>query len=417
MQIEGGTYRSVGAPCAVGGRLRSSVGHDPTVDLDVSGPETVTVDTGVLAVAVEEALSNARKYREPGTPISLEATFVPGADAGRRSAAADWPAWREALFVGGVVRDGDGWLFVSMVNRVRADATRLTDDECARAFEAGYKAPGEGSVASDGMGLDSVAMAVAAGGGLARLRTYEDLGGGGARTAFEVVLPATAAPPSRPSTATGLPPRPGGGVDLGMGVPRAATAPPRAAGRSSEVDEALAAANDFAARYGRKAAPAYASPAEGTADLPPGGILDATHAAGLRCVGLDDDEVTGGLLQRGSLSQPPPPSHITCHPIQVIQVIHGVIFREFLGVDEEHYRSMGSEVKPCPSHHIVRHHHATSTTILSHLHQHDVTSTSPISTHRSSRSTRLSTSPSAAATCTASRESKKNGTSGRSTSP
>ena len=82
MQIEGGTYRSVGAPCAVGGRLRSSVGHDPTVDLDVSGPETVTVDTGVLAVAVEEALSNARKYREPGTPISLEATFVPGADAG-----------------------------------------------------------------------------------------------------------------------------------------------------------------------------------------------------------------------------------------------------------------------------------------------------------------------------------------------
>ena len=135
MQIEGGTYRSVGAPCAVGGRLRSSVGHDPTVDLDVSGPETVTVDTGVLAVAVEEALSNARKYREPGTTISLEATFVPGADAGRRSAAADWPAWREALFVGGVVRDGDGWLFVSMVNRVRADATRLTDDECARARE------------------------------------------------------------------------------------------------------------------------------------------------------------------------------------------------------------------------------------------------------------------------------------------
>ena len=76
-----------------------------------------------------------------------------------------------------------------------------------------------------------------------------------------------------------------------MGVPRAATAPPRAAGHSSEVDDALAAANDFAARYGRKAAPAYASPAEGTADLPPGGILDATHAAGLRCVGLDDDEV------------------------------------------------------------------------------------------------------------------------------
>ena len=118
----------------------------------------------MLRLTLQEALSNARKYREPGTPI------VATARLGRapRRHPEDLPADMEGV----EARDGegvrreveaggrcDGALYVSVANQNRHGATPMGARECARVFEPGYKAHASSHL-SDGLGLDSVARAV-----------------------------------------------------------------------------------------------------------------------------------------------------------------------------------------------------------------------------------------------------------------
>jgi signal transduction histidine kinase len=107
----------------------------------------VSVDQTMLRLVLEEALSNALKYREPGTFLSAYAAL--------EAHAADTSV-----------------LHIRLSNNNRTDLPRLSDTECARVFEPGYKARAT-SAMSDGIGLDTVARATSAAGGKAWLSTRD----------------------------------------------------------------------------------------------------------------------------------------------------------------------------------------------------------------------------------------------------
>eukprot|EP00966_Prymnesium_polylepis_P004129 94529-Prymnesium_polylepis.1 len=72
MQLESGAYRSVRSACDVGALLLGVLGPDGTV---YGEAPTAHVDETVLLVVLEEAVSNARKYRAEGTPILARAAL------------------------------------------------------------------------------------------------------------------------------------------------------------------------------------------------------------------------------------------------------------------------------------------------------------------------------------------------------
>jgi hypothetical protein len=160
-------------------------------------PPQCLVDASMLRLTLQEAVTNARKYRYPDTPI------VAAARLSRMPAAAAAAAIQD---------DGGGWqqrsahppahdvaLYVTITNLNREGAATLSAEECQRAFEPGYKAHAASHLSdvveagphlSDGLGLDSVARAAAAAGGSARLSTQAE-SDGTVSTVFHLWLPAT----------------------------------------------------------------------------------------------------------------------------------------------------------------------------------------------------------------------------------
>ena len=151
-------------------QIRRIVGNGDSsiADLCISCPANLHLDPGILAIAIEEAFSNSCKYREPGTHITLNARFLTGADISHT----DGRWWAEAV-VGGDEVDADsvnvgeetemqpGWLIASLDNEDLRGAHRLTEAECDRVFEAGFKAR-NALATSDGLGLSSMALALRA---------------------------------------------------------------------------------------------------------------------------------------------------------------------------------------------------------------------------------------------------------------
>lgn len=101
------------------GRLQSSI------------RERLKLDVTVLKLTLDEVISNALKYRRASTDVLIEADLV------------------------------DTNLVVCITNVNAHGFVPLSPDEAKRVFEAGYKSH-MASAASDGVGLDSVARAVAA---------------------------------------------------------------------------------------------------------------------------------------------------------------------------------------------------------------------------------------------------------------
>eukprot|EP00966_Prymnesium_polylepis_P064226 1488858-Prymnesium_polylepis.1 len=64
LQIETGAYETRRTACDVAALLRDALGGDGATE-----GTWARVDERVLRLAVVEALSNARKYRAPGTPL------------------------------------------------------------------------------------------------------------------------------------------------------------------------------------------------------------------------------------------------------------------------------------------------------------------------------------------------------------
>lgn len=175
-------------------------------------PARLRIDQSIASIALAEALSNARKYGKPGAPVVLRtrielatsAATGDGAGAAAEAAAAftarsqHVPA--EAAAAAPSIADlsasasaklqrssSASALHIEVVNTDRAEASALTEEECVRAFKAGYRSR-QASMTSDGLGLSSVMQAATAANGRAWLRS-ERQANGEVHTIFHLVLP------------------------------------------------------------------------------------------------------------------------------------------------------------------------------------------------------------------------------------
>jgi CheY-like chemotaxis protein len=115
-------------------------------------------DLLALRIIVDEAVANARKYRQPESPVTC------------------------------TVRVRDGKLLLEIENVNASHVAALTPDECENVFLRGYSAPNRCET-STGVGLNSVRAAAAAANGRVALRTRTD--GARALTALLLEMPAT----------------------------------------------------------------------------------------------------------------------------------------------------------------------------------------------------------------------------------
>ena len=136
-----GSYKTVQQEFDVKGLLERLVRNDGEVVV-VGLTRHAAADRTMLAIILEEVLSNCRKYRQPSTPITLSA------------------------------RIGDGKLLIEIGNVNRMGVRKLSDEECVRVFEPGFKGQ-QATSTSSGIGLDTVMKAVQAAHGRVWMSTEE----------------------------------------------------------------------------------------------------------------------------------------------------------------------------------------------------------------------------------------------------
>lgn len=147
LQLSAGTYRSAPTAVNVGAELRRTLSGHQDFELQVRTPLVLMLDADMLAVMVEEAASNAAKYKAEGSTPTLVATLTE--------------------------EKGQQMLRIALDNAAPVERPTLTPEECAAAFEKGAKGIGA-TARSDGIGLGTVASAAKAVGGRATLRSYAD---------------------------------------------------------------------------------------------------------------------------------------------------------------------------------------------------------------------------------------------------
>ena len=170
VQLEEGTYTSHKTACNVRALLAAAVGQDGTAEVADSAAE-VALDESVIRIVLEEALSNARKYRAPRTPITICAHFEEAAAAAAEAeatGATGGAAGAGAGAAGGARATEATMLHVQVRNANSEGARLLTAEQLSRVMEAGYKTR-HASAMSDGVGLDSVRQAAHGAGGRAWL--------------------------------------------------------------------------------------------------------------------------------------------------------------------------------------------------------------------------------------------------------
>jgi len=154
MQLANGTYASRSTIVSLGDLLRNMASGD--VDINLSCPDVINTDVNMLLIQLEEALSNARKYRLKGSKLWLNAKME--------------------------VVEGRVWLKVSLTNANQDGIPVMTAEQCAAAFELGNRNvhctsghvsdTGVADQLSNGVGLDSVKAACRVTGGTVSLRGY-----------------------------------------------------------------------------------------------------------------------------------------------------------------------------------------------------------------------------------------------------
>ena len=104
---------------------------------------TVCCDETVLRLMLAEAVSNARKYRDPKRPIVLRATVrvdkEPAAENGNENASTPIA---ETVY--------GGWIEVEMESVNCEGAAALTTEQLQRVFEPGYRAQAAAASSGDG---------------------------------------------------------------------------------------------------------------------------------------------------------------------------------------------------------------------------------------------------------------------------
>jgi hypothetical protein len=179
MQLQHGVYKTSRAPTDLRQLLRRVVGSDESLcRVEVSCRDVMCIDASILQLQLEEARSNAIKYKEPGTPLVVRAQLEQAS------------AYAEPS------------LHVTMDNENRGDLRALSPEECVAVFEPGRKGTASGALSpSDGLGLDNVGVAAAALGGRAWLSTYCHPETHRVHTVFHASCPAIA-PSDQEATAT-----------------------------------------------------------------------------------------------------------------------------------------------------------------------------------------------------------------------
>jgi hypothetical protein len=165
VQLEARTYSSCLVACDLRHEICKVLQDTSRAELHLNCDPTVHVDTNVLNIVLEEALSNALKHCAAGSLIRIAACLEGAAH--------------------------EAHLHVEIENQNPEHEPSLTPEECLKVFQTGFKAHCV-STMSDGVGLDSVASACAASGGQAYLTTREL--GSAHYTIFHVLLPARRAP-------------------------------------------------------------------------------------------------------------------------------------------------------------------------------------------------------------------------------
>jgi hypothetical protein len=155
VQLEERAYISLHTPVNLN-KLLDSVSASGTVFSEDDAP--LALDETVLRIALDEVVANALKYRKEDTPIRMFAHYTAG-------------------------------MLRLEVQNINPDGFRpLTAEECRRVFDSEFKMR-HCSAMSDGLGLDSVALAVDAAGGSVSLESSSEA------TLVRISLPATLCQP------------------------------------------------------------------------------------------------------------------------------------------------------------------------------------------------------------------------------
>ncbi|KAL1504732.1 hypothetical protein AB1Y20_008510 [Prymnesium parvum] len=163
VQLEQNSYASQRIASDIPAILSHALGGHGTVECEP--PDMlVLVDVLVLRVALEESISNALKYRERNTPLSIRATLS----------------------------DDKTELLVDVVNQTSSHATVLSKEQLTRVGKPGFRAH-VASVMSDGLGLDSLTVACNGAGGDAELHMDRQV------TQLTIRLPVDEMPEAEPT--------------------------------------------------------------------------------------------------------------------------------------------------------------------------------------------------------------------------
>jgi hypothetical protein len=176
LQLQKGKYQSRMLPSNLGELIQAVMSNNTDeVQIHVPQPPVLELDAGMLRVQLEEARSNALKYRAPGSCLTLHAEL----QKAQHSTA------------GAVPTNGDAWeLHVSLDNLNREGVPLLSADQCEAVFREGVKGDYDRrNSLGNGVGLDNVSAAARALGGRAWLSAYVDHASEQAHTVFHTVLP------------------------------------------------------------------------------------------------------------------------------------------------------------------------------------------------------------------------------------
>lgn len=200
VQLQRGVYNS-SKPLTDLTSLFERFGERATFKLDRC-PRWLHVDGSILLLCLEEAFSNAAKYRDPLRPFIVQA----GLSYGTRDTllqrlhnyqGTPFTTTAPDVMTESGIFDDQTWLHMCFDNVNAPGLEALTAEKCDECLAEGFKGgdsraefDGRSSRISDGLGLSSVRRATFAAGGSAKLTTYVDAIGG-QHTVLHCLLPCT----------------------------------------------------------------------------------------------------------------------------------------------------------------------------------------------------------------------------------
>ena len=153
VQLESHTYSSSCISCDLRheiSKILLAVVDNRSAKVDIQCDEVILVDKNVLNIAIEEGVSNAEKYRRPGTPVEVIVHMEDNPECPRDE-------------------NCEHVLVLEIRNQNPSGVPRLTAEECQRVFKAGYKAHTVSALSGESIASDQHTTAMT---GLAALHRY-----------------------------------------------------------------------------------------------------------------------------------------------------------------------------------------------------------------------------------------------------